>query len=84
MTVLVTGGAGYIGSHAVKRLLAEGRSVVIVDNLFLGSLDNLIDARNSDRFVFYREDAAEPCKCDVLEGGDGRERCGIALELADQ
>lgn len=36
MTVLVTGGAGYIGSHAVQRLLRDGRSVVVIDNLFRG------------------------------------------------
>ena len=36
MTVLVTGGAGYIGSHAVQRLLRDGRDVVVIDNLFRG------------------------------------------------
>jgi len=40
-TVLVTGGAGFIGSHVVDRLLADGASVRVLDNLSLGSLDNL-------------------------------------------
>ncbi len=39
--ILVTGGAGFIGSHLVERLLAEGQSVVVIDDLSTGSLDNL-------------------------------------------
>ncbi|NUO84279.1 GDP-mannose 4,6-dehydratase, partial [candidate division KSB1 bacterium] len=57
---LVTGGAGFIGSHLVDALLArEAKAVVAVDNLFLGSLENLALAQRSERFYFYREDAAD-------------------------
>lgn len=55
--ILVTGGAGFIGSHLVDRLLLEGAEhVVVVDNLFVGSEDNLADALATGRVTFYRDD----------------------------
>lgn len=47
MPVMVCGGAGFIGSHLVERLLAEGHAVDVVDDLSTGSLANLSDARSS-------------------------------------
>jgi nucleoside-diphosphate-sugar epimerase len=47
--VLVTGGAGFIGSHLVERLLADGKSVVVVDDLSTGSLDNLCAVNRHER-----------------------------------
>ena len=56
--ILVTGGAGFIGSHLVDRLLAEGAAhVVVIDNLFVGSEDNLAQALASGKATFYRDDA---------------------------
>jgi UDP-glucose 4-epimerase len=47
--IVVTGGAGFIGSHLVDRLLAEGHSVTVIDDLSTGSLDNLASARRDPR-----------------------------------
>ena len=52
MHVLVTGGAGFIGSNLVDRLLAEGHSVDVIDDLSSGKLANLADARNGSDHDF--------------------------------
>ena len=54
MRILVTGGAGFIGSHLCDRLLKSGHSVTALDDLSTGSLDNLRDARAHARFKFVR------------------------------
>lgn len=57
-TVLVTGGAGFIGSHLVDRLLTEGAEhVVVIDNMFVGSERNLADALATSKVTLYRDDA---------------------------
>jgi UDP-glucose 4-epimerase len=63
---LVTGGAGFIGSTLVDRLLAEGHTIDVVDNLSTGSLANLADARSvgTGRFHFHQLDVRSP---DVVE-----------------
>ncbi len=55
-TVLVTGGAGFIGSHLVKRLLDEGSRVICVDNLYTGSKKNISEFMNHPNFTFMKED----------------------------
>jgi UDP-glucose 4-epimerase len=56
-TVLVTGGAGFIGSHLVDRLLADGASVRVLDNLSTGAIENLAGARRAgSRFEFLEGD----------------------------
>ena len=56
MNVLVTGGAGFIGSHLVERLLGEGNTVSVIDNLSTGSLDNLATLHNHPDLTFIRGD----------------------------
>ena len=68
MRVLVTGGAGFIGSTLVDRLLAEGYDVDVVDDLSSGSLGNLTEARSvpSRRFSFHRIDVRSPAIVELL------------------
>ena len=56
---VVTGGAGFIGSHLVERLVADGRRVTVIDNLSTGRLQNLAALRGSPRLKFVRADAAD-------------------------
>jgi dTDP-glucose 4,6-dehydratase len=58
--IIVTGGAGFIGSHLVDRALAEGHEVVAVDNLITGSLDNLAHVSSDPRFSFVKHDVTKP------------------------
>jgi dTDP-glucose 4,6-dehydratase len=61
---VITGGAGFIGSHLCERFLAEGHEVVCVDNLITGSLVNIEPLRRSDRFTFIRHDISHPLEID--------------------
>ena len=60
MRVLVTGAAGFLGSHLVDRLLSEGHSVLGVDNFFTGSHDNLAHLAEEPRFHFEKRDICTP------------------------
>ncbi len=60
MRLLVTGGAGFIGSHLVDRMLADGHEVVAVDDLSSGSRENLAGALQSDRFTLHELDIRDP------------------------
>jgi len=58
--IVITGGAGFIGSHLAERALAEGHEVRVVDNLITGSLDNLAKIAGNPRFSFQRHDVSVP------------------------
>ncbi len=59
-TILVTGGAGFIGSHLCKRLLNDGFYVVCMDNLFTGTLKNIEEFENNNNFEFVNHDITKP------------------------
>lgn len=56
--VVVTGGAGFIGSHLVERLLGDGHAVTVIDNLATGRLENLAQFNNSSQLSIHRVDVA--------------------------
>jgi len=65
MRILVTGAAGFIGSHLTNRLLNDGHSVIGVDNLYSGSLDNLSRPLKNPKFQFFDLDVTKPYKFEV-------------------
>ncbi len=79
---LVTGGAGFIGSTLVDRLLAEGQTVEVVDNLSTGSLANLAEARavGAGRFHFHQLDVRSPDLVELMV----RRKPDVVFHLAAQ
>ncbi len=67
---IVTGGAGFLGSHLCDRLLAAGHSVVALDNLITGSVENIVHLAGNERFRFIKQDVTEylfyPGKADFV------------------
>uniref|UniRef100_A0ACD5WZG6 Uncharacterized protein n=1 Tax=Avena sativa TaxID=4498 RepID=A0ACD5WZG6_AVESA len=65
LRVVVTGGAGFVGSHLVDKLLARGDSVIVVDNFFTGRKENLAHHLTNPRFELIRHDVVEPILLEV-------------------
>ncbi len=59
MRVVVTGGAGFIGSHLCERLVEAGHEVVVIDNLVTGDAENLAHLANHDRFQYIQQDVSD-------------------------
>src|SRR5258708_2180744 len=65
MRILVTGGAGFIGSHLCERLLADGRDVLCLDNFFTGRRANIVHLIENRHFELIRHDVIEPILLEV-------------------
>jgi len=65
MRILVTGGAGFLGSHLCERLLNDGHDVVCIDNLFTGQKTNIAHLLANPNFEFVRHDIIDPFKYEV-------------------
>ncbi len=68
MRILITGGAGFLGSHLSKRLLKEGHEVICMDNFFTGRKRNILDLVENSNFEMIRHDVTDPFKveCDQI------------------
>ena len=77
MNILITGGAGFIGSHLTEKLLAEGHHIVAVDDLSTGSLDNVAASMNHPKFQFVRESVRNESTMTALV-----DRCDAIYHLA--
>ncbi|KAF9688102.1 hypothetical protein SADUNF_Sadunf02G0162200 [Salix dunnii] len=65
LRIVVTGGAGFVGSHLVDRLIARGDSVIVVDNFFTGRKENVMHHFKNPRFELIRHDVVEPLLLEV-------------------
>ena len=65
MRILVTGGAGFIGSHLCERLIGEGNEVLCLDNFFTGRRENIFHLLDNPRFELLRHDVTEPILLEV-------------------
>ncbi len=79
MRVLVTGGAGFIGSHLCEALVERGDEVLCVDNLSLGREENVAHLRQGPHFQFVKLDVLDPAGMDALLAGAG---CEAVFHLA--
>ena len=65
MKILVTGGAGFLGSHLCDRLISDGQEVICLDNFFTGSKQNIIHLLDNPRFELMHHDVVDPFKVEV-------------------
>jgi UDP-glucuronate decarboxylase len=65
MRILVTGGAGFLGSHLCDRLLSEGHEILCLDNFFTGRKQNISHLLQNPKFELIRHDVTEPFRVEV-------------------
>ncbi len=66
MKILITGGAGFIGSHLCDELILKNHSVTVIDNLILGSLNNIKHLLDNPNFTFYEEDILKSSSLELI------------------
>lgn len=77
MKALLTGGAGFIGSHLAERLLADGHDVAVLDNLSTGSIDNIAHLKGTRGFTYVIDTVTnEPLLAEMIDG------CDVVFHLA--
>ena len=77
MRVLVTGGAGFIGSHLSERLLSSGHEVVVIDDLSTGSIENIVGCRDYESYTFHHDSIFNSAFMTKLIGA-----CDVVFHLA--
>jgi UDP-glucose 4-epimerase len=83
LAILVTGGAGFIGSHLVDLLMETGHTVFVIDDLSAGSLDNIQKWMGDDRFMFIKGDISEPLESALIPSKlGGAPSIGFIFHLA--
>ncbi|GLT74122.1 hypothetical protein SLA2020_459390 [Shorea laevis] len=65
LRIVVTGGAGFVGSHLVDKLIRRGDEVIVIDNFFTGRKENLVHLFGNPRFELIRHDVVEPILLEV-------------------
>ena len=71
MIALITGGAGFVGSHLAERLLADGHEVLVIDNLSTGSIDNIAHLKSHPRFSYVVDSVTnEPLLAELIDRSD--------------
>jgi len=75
MRVLITGGAGFVGSHLAEALLDRGDEVFIIDNLSTGSIDNVVHLKQNPRFHYTIDSVSnEPVVAELVTAAEERAR----------
>lgn len=65
MKILITGGAGFLGSHLSRKLVSQGHEIFCLDNLYTGQLKNIADLLDNPNFTFINQDVVQPIDIDV-------------------
>lgn len=65
MKILITGGAGFLGSHLSRKLITQGHEIFCLDNLYTGQLKNISDLLDNPNFAFINQDVVQPVDIDV-------------------